>query len=110
MGALRRLHDRRRVWFGARGWRGLRRWPASARSRLRRARFTPAARIAIAPLAAAFTRGRRFENAGPVELHVGVVLFEQSDGSLVDRCAADAHAGRRAEPVQQSLAAAAAVG
>ena len=82
---------------------------------LRRARLAAPALIAIAAalfaVAALPFRGRgRLQDPGPVELDVRVVLFEQADGRFVDRRAADAHAGRRAEPVQQPLAAPAPAG
>lgn len=53
---------------------------------------------------------RRLENARPVELDVGVVLLEQTDRVFVDRRAADADAGRRAEEIQETLPAAAPAG
>ena len=48
-------------------------------------------------------RHRLFEDSRPVELHVGIVLFEQVYGVFVDRGAADADAGRRAEPIEDAM-------
>lgn len=45
----------------------------------------------------------RLENFLPVELDVGVVLFDPPDGFFVERRPPNLHAWRRAEPVQNSL-------
>jgi hypothetical protein len=48
-----------------------------------------------------FNRGvLSFENAGPIEFDVGIVLLDEPDGSLVERRASDPDAGRGSEPVQ----------
>ena len=48
-----------------------------------------------------------FQQPRPIELHVGVVCFQQPLGFVVQRGSPDAHAGGCAEPVEQPLAAAA---
>ena len=49
-----------------------------------------------------------FQQPRPIELHVGVVCFQQPSGFVVQRRASDAYAGGCAEPVEQTLAATAA--
>ncbi len=43
-----------------------------------------------------------FEDPRPVEIDVGVVLFDQADRVLVERGPTDAHARRRPEPVEHA--------
>ncbi len=49
---------------------------------------------------------RLFQDSRPVELHVGIVLLEQTDGVLVDRRASDPDAGRRTKPIKDAVLAA----
>ena len=48
-------------------------------------------------------RHRLFEDARPVELHVGIVLLEQVNGVFVDRGASHANAWRRAKPIEDAV-------
>jgi hypothetical protein len=43
-----------------------------------------------------------FQDPCPVELNVGVVLFDQPDGIFIERGSADAHAGRRPKPIEDA--------
>lgn len=61
------------------------------------------ARIAFALAARLRIRRGIFQNPRPVELNIRIVLLEEPDRLLIDRCAADAHAGRRAEPIKEAL-------
>ena len=85
---------------------------------MRLASLTPIAAVAIAWITiarVAFAFAARplllrslFQETRPVELDVGIVPLEQPHRLLVDRRAADADAGRGAEPVQNPLPLAAA--
>jgi hypothetical protein len=87
----------------------LRRWRPTPRP-LRRPRFPAAALVAIAHVADVaaslpFAGRRGLQDSRPVELDIRIVLFEKADRGLVDRRATDAHARRRAEPVEQAFTA-----
>jgi hypothetical protein len=99
--------------FPQRGNRRLRlvRGPGWLRfGRLRRPLAAPAATIglsAAAPALRVFSRRSRrclaLQNLRPVEIYLGVVLFDPADGLFIQRRTAHFHAGRGAEPVEQFL-------
>ena len=90
-------------WFGN-GRRGnRRRGPCGSRG-LRGQLTRAGPRPALLLGARLRLRGRilSLQDARPVELDVGVVLFDQADRIFVERGPSDAHTGRRPEPVKDS--------
>ena len=91
----REIRDR-----GSRPLRGCRSgWPS--RRRCRRPGTVPPPATITRVLA--WWRRLGFQNPRPIEGDVGILLFDQADGRVVERWPADLHAGWGAEPIKEAI-------